>query len=182
MNNNVTTTRSDARKRTKRIVITAALVVIVVGGVFAWTSICPCTKVRGFVLLGPMHNEPVKDWTFVNDVPLCQLQVSTSQGPYAINLNCMSTGGELYVSCSNGQTKYWCKQVQPNAPGRLRLNGVVYPVVLNRVLDQAELERVWSARVKKLQVYGATQPFPVPAPDAKRPATWWTFHLRSANM
>src|SRR5262249_28158255 len=150
-------TNSKTRKGTTPIVITALLVVIVVCGVFAWTSICPCTKVRGFMLLGPVHNEPVKDWSFVNDVPLCQLQVSTSQAPYAINLNCMSTGGELYVSCSNGQSKYWCKQVERNARGRLRLNGVIYPVVLNRVMDQAELERVWSARVKKLQVYGATQ-------------------------
>jgi hypothetical protein len=124
----------------------------------------------------------VRNWSFANDVPLCQIQVSTGQGPYAINLNCMATpDGKLFVSCSNGESKYWCGQVEQNAPARLRLNGVVYPVVLTRVLDPAELDRAWAARVKKLQVHGGGPYNPVPAPDAKRPGTWWSFHVRSAT-
>ena len=42
-----------------------------------WTVACPCNGIPGFVLLGPVHSEPVTDWKFVNDVPLCQIQIST---------------------------------------------------------------------------------------------------------
>jgi hypothetical protein len=56
----------------------------------------------------------------------------------------------------------------------------VYPVVLNRVTDEAVLDRAWAARVKKLQVHGEPPYNPAPPPDAKRPGEWGTFHLRSA--
>ena len=67
-------------------------------------------------------------------------------------------------------------------PGRLRLNGAVYPVVLNRVTDPATLDAAWSARILKLQnpaVQAQQPPGPVPSADAKRPDSWWTFQVRS---
>jgi hypothetical protein len=99
-----------------------------------------------------------------------------------VNLNCMATPeGELFLSCSVCSTKYWASQVGQNEPGRLRLNGRVYPVVLNRVQDEVVLDRAWAARVKKLQVHGEPPYNPAPPPDAKRPESWWTFQLRSAT-
>jgi hypothetical protein len=161
--------------------IAVALAVVVLGGVVTWTTVCPCNRTPGLVLLGSTHAEPVTDWRFANDVPLCQLQVWTRLGPRAMNLNCFATPeGELFISCSVGAKKYWCNQVGPNEPARIRLNGVVYPVVLNRALDPVVLETAWTARVKKLQVYGGGPYNPVPAPDAKRPDTWWSFRARSA--
>ena len=59
--------------------------------------------------------------------------------------------------------------MEDNEHGRLRLNGRVYPVVFTKVTDQAELDRAWAARVKKLQVYGEEPYNPTPPPDAKRP-------------
>ena len=171
------------RFSSKKILIGAALtlVIVVVAGVGVWTAACPCNGIPGFVLLGPVHSEPVMDWKFVNDVPLCQIQISTGFGPHSVNLNCMATpDGQLYLSCSVANRKYWCSQVRPNHPGRLRLNGTVYPVVLNRVTDPATLEAAWASRVKKLQIYGGGVNNPKPAPDAKRPDNWWTFHLTSA--
>jgi hypothetical protein len=84
----------------------------------------------------------------------------------------MSTpDGRLFLSCSVATRKYWCQQVGKDHPGRLRLNGVVYPVVLNRVTDPATLDEAWAARVKKLQVHGGVPYNPKPAPDAERPDT-----------
>jgi hypothetical protein len=161
--------------------LAVTLVLVVVAGVAVWTTACPCNNIPGFVLLGDVHKEPVTDWTFVNDVPLCQIQIDTGWGPHSVNLNCMATSdGELFLSCSAGTRKYWCQQVRKDQPGRLRLNGVIYPVVLNRVTDPATLDRVWAARVKKLQVYGGGPYNPAPPPDAKRPGSWWSFQLRSA--
>ena len=134
-----------------------ALLIVVAGGVAVWTTTCPCNRMPGFMLLGDMQETPVTDWSFVNDVPLCQIQIYAGVIPHAVNLNCMATPeGELFLSCSVCSTKYWASQVGQNEPGRLRLNGRVYPVVLNRVQDEAVLDRAWAARVKKLQVHGGS--------------------------
>jgi hypothetical protein len=163
--------------------LAATVVVATIAGVAVWTVKCPCNNIPGFLLLGDVHKEPVTDWTFVNDVPLCQIQINTGWGPHSVNLNCMATAdGQLFLSCSAATRKYWCQQVRKEHPGRLRLNGVIYPVVLNRVMDAATLDRVWAARIKKLQVYGGGPYNPIPRPDAKRPDTWWSFQLRSAPL
>lgn len=175
----VTTRTSPWRRRL--LLGLGTLVIAAAAAVTVWTVRCPCDTTPGFILLGDVQREPVRDWSFVNDVPLCQIQINTSWGPHAINLNCMATPeGELFLSCSVCTRKFWARHVGPNTSGRLRLNGRVYPVVINRALETVDLDRAWAARVKKLQVYGGAPPNPVPAPDAKRPDTWWTFRLTSA--
>ncbi len=174
------TTRKTTRMR-KILVGLVALLVVVAGGVAVWTTTCPCDRMPGFMLMGDTQETPVTDWSFVNDVPLCQIQIYAGVIPHAVNLNCMATPeGELFLSCSVCSTKYWASHVGQDEPGRLRLNDRVYPVVLNRVQDEAVLDRAWAARVKKLQVHGGGPDNPAPPPDAKRPEGWWSFQLRSA--
>ena len=161
----------------------AALVAAVVGGGY-WAASCPCGGIPGFVLRGEVHAEPVQDWRFANDVSLCQIQINAGWLAHSVNLNCMATpAGDLFLSCSAGTRKYWCQHVGADHPGRLRLNGTVYPVVLNRVTDPATLDAAWAARVSKLQhpeVQAQQPPGATPSPDAKRPATWWSFQVRSS--
>ncbi len=168
-------------KRTSKICLGVGVAVVVLApGVIGYSATCPCNRTPGLLLFGDTHEAPVADWSFANDVPLCQIQVWTRLGPRAMNLNCMATPeGELYLSCSTGTNKYWCGQVEPNDAARLRLNGVVYPVVLNRVTDQTTLERAWAARVKKLQVHGEPPVNPKPPLDANRPDTWWSCSVSS---
>lgn len=174
----VTTRKST---RTKTLLGLAALVIVAAAGIAVWTTTCPCNRMPGFMLLGDVQKTPVTDWSFVNDIPLCQIQVYAGIMPHAVNLNCMATSdGQLYLSCGACAGKFWARNVEDNEHGRLRLNGRVYPVVFNRVTDVAELDRAWAARVKKLQVYGEEPYNPTPPPDAKRPSAWGTFHLRSA--
>ena len=79
----------------------AALVIVVAGGVAVWTTTCPCNRMPGFMLLGDVQETPVTDWSFVNDIPLCQIQIYAGVIPHAVNLNCMATpDGELFLSCS----------------------------------------------------------------------------------
>ncbi len=171
-------------KRTRRTLLGLAVALVLAVGVLAvWTTVCPCDRTPGFLLLGAVEEKPIADWRFANDVPLCQIQIWTTRGPHALNLNCMATGdGQLYLSCSAGATKFWCPQVGHEKPGHLRLNGVVYPVVLTRVLDPAELDRAWDARIRKLQVHGGGPVNPVPPEEAKRPESWWSFRVRSAGV
>lgn len=176
--------RSSAIKKGLLWLAAAVVAVAVVGGGY-WAVNCPCGGVPGFVLFGEEHPEPVKDWSFANDVTLCQIQITAGWLPHSVNLNCMATpDGNLFLSCSVGTQKYWCQRVGTDHPARLRLNGTVYPVVLNRVMDATTLDVVWTARVKKLQnpEVQAQQPpgSRTPPLDAKRPDTWWSFQVRSA--
>src|SRR5215207_5270646 len=73
--------------------------VLVVGLIFAgrWFFTCPCGTMPGAVLWGDVVEEPVNDWSFANEVELCQLQVQGAVFPQALNLNCMATPeGQLY--------------------------------------------------------------------------------------
>src|SRR5258708_2082057 len=106
--------------RAAKIGIGVVLALVLVG-VAGWTTVCPCNHIPGFVLLGNVRHEPVTDWSFANDVPLCQIQINTGRGPHSINLNCMATpNGQLFLSCSVGTRKYWCQQVDKDQPARLR--------------------------------------------------------------
>ncbi len=162
-----------------------SLALVALGGGGYWVLACPCAGTPGFVLRGELHDAPVSDWTFANDVDLCQVQISVGWRPHSVNLNCMaSPTGDLFLSCSVGEQKYWCPKVGEHEPGRLRLDGVVYPVVLNRVTDPATLDAAWRARLAKLQSPEvlAVQPGEAGRPplDAERPEHWWTFRVESA--
>lgn len=175
------TTQRATPVRRKFLLGLIALVIVAAGGTAVWTTTCPCNRVPGLMLLGDVQEAPVTDWSFANDIPLCQIQISAGVIPHAVNLNCMATpDGALFLSCSGCADKYWSSHVGPNERGRLRLNDRVYPVVLNRVQDEGLLDQAWAARVKKLQVQGGGPYNPVPPPDAKRSASWWSFQLRSA--
>ncbi|HUP51136.1 MAG TPA: hypothetical protein VM198_01570 [Longimicrobiales bacterium] len=162
----------------------AAIALVALGGGSYWALTCPCDGTPGFALRGELHEAPVTDWSFANEVDLCQIQISVGWRPHSLNLNCMATAaGELFLSCSVGARKYWCPRVGADEPGRLRLDGVVYPVVLNRVMEPATLDAAWSARITKLQDPGvqAMQPpgSTTPPLDAERPESWWSFRVES---
>jgi len=161
---------------------TAGLLVVFAVGFLVYSSICPCDRTPGGWLFGERAETPVADWNFANDVPLCQLQIYDGIRPHSINLNCMSTpAGELYLSCSVCERKYWAGKVDTDERGVMRLNGITYPVTLNRVQDSAEMDRAWSARVIKLQTHGGGPFNPIPDPDAERPGHWWTFRVESRS-
>jgi hypothetical protein len=102
---------------------------------------CPCERTPGGWLLGEVISEPVGDWSFANEVPLCQIQVSRGLLPHSINLNCMAADGELYLSCASCEGKTWSTAALADPEARLRLEDKVYPVRLTRVEDAQTLDR-----------------------------------------
>ena len=97
-----------------------------------------------------------------------------------MNLNCMATPtGELYLSRLVCDTKYWASHVEKDEKRRLRIDGKVYPVTLNRVMEESRLDRAWRARVLKLQAFGEPPYNPAPATDAQRPERSWSFAVTS---
>ena len=153
----------------KRILI-AALIVIPVAGISYWALACPCDRTPGLYLRGVEAREPVTDWSFANQVPLCQIQVDTGLLPHALNLNCWANStGELYLSCASCEGKRWSSAALANNQARLRLDKTVYPVTLTRVVDEGELDRAWESRAVKMGSGGG----------APRPDGWWSFRVVS---
>ena len=158
------------------------LLSIGVVGFLIFSAVCPCERTPGGFLFGEAADGPVNDWSFANDVPLCQLQIYAGIRPHSINLNCMSTPqGELFLSCSVCDTKYWAARVEENEVGVMRLNGVTYPIVLNREQDPARMDPAWMARIAKLQSFAGGPNNPRPDANAPRPDHWWTFHVQSRS-
>jgi len=148
-----------------------ALLLLAVAALAAWLFYCPCERMPGGWLLGAEVTEPVDDWSFANDVPLCQIQVRAGILPHAINLNCMASQGRLFLSCAQCEGKTWSTAALENPGARLRLGDRVYPVTLGRVVDDATLDEAWRARETKL---GRD-------PDRPREAGWWSFEVRSRS-
>ena len=164
-------------------VIASGIFLSVVLSVFAgWYLACPCETVPGAVLWGELVEEPVTDWTFANESELCQIQVGGPIITQALNLNCMATDqGELYLSCTQCAPKRWSKVVADNPDGRIRVNGLVYPVRITQVTEPLEKDRSWNARLQKLvnsTVLGGGTPIGTPRPSDDQ---WWTFRVVSAN-
>ena len=156
------------------------LLAIGIIGFLIYSSVCPCERTPGGFLFGESADAPVTDWNFANQVPLCQLQIYAGIRPHSINLNCMSTPqGELFLSCSVCDRKYWAARVETDEIGVMRLDGVTYPIVLNRVTDPTDMDRAWRARISKLQIHGGGPNNPRPDSDAPRPDHWWTFRVES---
>ena len=160
-------------------VVLIALVVAPLSGFLYWFFACPCERTPGGYLLGDAAEQQVADWSFANDVTLCQIQVSAGLLPHSINLNCMSTpGGDLYLSCSQCAGKRWSNRAVDNGTARLRLNHMVYPVTITRVMGPAELDRAWDARLTKLNSLSAPASAAPPV-GTPRPDHWWSFRVVS---
>ena len=166
-----------ASTRRMKLIVPVAVVGVLAVAFLGWSATCPCERTPGAYLFGTSAEGPIADWTFANEVTLCQIQIRAGIRPHAINLNCMATpSGQLYLSCSQCDGKYWSVRAANNGWARLRLDGTVYPVQLTRVMDPDELDRAWLARVTKLNSLEAPAN-PAPAPGTPRPDHWWSFRV-----
>jgi len=149
--------------------ILSLVVVIPVMAVSYWAWSCPCGQTPGVYLRGIQATEKVTDWSFANQVPLCQVQVDTGLLPHALNLNCWSdSDGTLHLSCGNCDGKRWSTAAAAHPDARVRVGQTVYPVTLTRVVGEEPLNRAWASRAVKL-----------PGSDEPRSAGWGVFRVAS---
>ena len=119
---------------------------------------CPCERIPGSVLSGE-----------VVQVRLCQIEVN-GLVPWSINLNCMADAqGELFLSCSRCDGKYWSAVAVKDPQARLRMGRQVYPVNLTRLTNSARLDHAWRTRAAKTGM----------GVDLPRPDHWWSFAVTS---
>ena len=159
-------------------IVAAVAASLLVTAFLGWSLTCPCDFTPGGLLFGDQADQEITDWSFANDVSLCQIQVGGLL-PYSVNLNCMATSsGDLYLSCSVCDRKRWAGVVVGNGRAKMRLDGTVYPVTATRVMEPEELDRAWVASVAKLQVHNTPINPAVPV-GTPRPDHWWSFRVVS---
>ena len=167
-----------------RIVLFFSTFFVLFGTIIAvWSYVCPCERTPGFLLIGEAQSGKIEDWGLANSVPLCQIQVLAGFGPHSINLNCMATEkGELFLSCSECDGKYWSKHVGSPERGKLRLEGKVYSVLIERELDSTRLDAAWLARLNKLNAQRGISIDSNTLSKNPRPPGWWSFHVVSSDV
>lgn len=156
----------------------SGVAVLVISAAAVWFFACPCERMPGAYLAGERVDEPVADWTFANQVELCQIQTRSGIIPHAINLNCMAdNSGDLFLSCSQCEGKRWSTAALENPQGYIRLNGQVYPISLRRLRDSQELDNAWQSRARKLAALRGQAVEDIP----DRPGHWWSFQVSSRS-
>lgn len=128
----------------------------------------PCGPIPGGQLSGEEVQGRIADWSFVNEVPRCAVEVRPNS-PRSVTTNCMAWQGRLFVSCSKCAKKQWAEMAIDNPAGRIQIGEQLFPVSLSRVKSPAALDSVWMSRANKL---GSNEMEP-------RPDDWWTFELTS---
>ncbi len=157
--------------------IVGGLAVVALVAFLIWFFACPCGQTPGGYLSGEVIEEPVNDWSFANQVELCQIQVDTGLLPHALNMNCWAgeNGAALYLSCAQCDGKRWSTALVETGQARMRLDGNVYPVQGVRVTDAEQLDMAWRERALKLQALSGNPGSNIP----ERPDHWWSFRMVS---
>jgi hypothetical protein len=159
----------------KLFIVLFAFVALAAVAFYTYSSTCPCDGTPGGILLGERVDEPISDWSMVNEVDICQLQIAAGIRPHSLNLNCWAAeDGSLYVGCMGCEGKYWGYRVSPGEKGFIRVDGRVYPVTIDRIENPDEMDRIWRTRFYKLG-----QRSPEPVAETPRDEGWWTFSLVS---
>lgn len=154
-----------------KVLVSIILLALLVLGATYWFA-CPCDRIPGGPLRGDSVEQPISDWSFVNsadEVPLCQIEVDFPI-TRSMNVNCMSVDKLLYVSCSGCADKQWAARALTNPLGKVRAAQKVYPIRYQRITSEADLDRIWSARLRKIG-----------AEPVERPGHWWSFHLAAVT-
>lgn len=140
---------------------------LLIAAAFVLLAFGPCGPIPGGALSGTEQTPPAAGWTFLDEVPRCEVEVRT-ESPHSVTVNCMSWSARGFVSCSRCDGKTWSRYALENPVARVRAGDRIFPVALRRIEDPASLDRIWSARLAKID----EQPAP-------RPESWWTFELKA---
>ena len=77
------------------------------------------------------------DWTFAGDYGTVQLETRPGD-PYSVNIAFTVLDGRLYINAGDTETQ-WVKNIASNPLVRLRMDGALYDLRAERVMDADEI-------------------------------------------
>ena len=121
--------------------LSSLLLLLVVLGCNGPFGLLPGGKLDGKV-------EPVPpDWAFAGDYGTMQLETRPEE-PYSVNIAYTVMEGRLYINAGDTETK-WVKNLTANPLVRLRMDGVLYDLRVERVTNTAEISefgKAWTSQ------------------------------------
>lgn len=141
-------------------------------GALLWallTGIGPFERWPGGRLAGPVQDQVITDWRFVESAGRCAVEVRPLF-PHSVTVNCWHHEGKLYVGCMQCENKIWSEYISVWPDARVRIASKVYPVHFSRVMSSVETEQSWRARWLNL---GRS------LPAASIPDHYWLFRVAS---
>jgi hypothetical protein len=121
---------------------------------FALTGCGPLGPLSGGALDGPVHAQPVEDWSFVAAQETCQVETNPAE-PHSVNTWCLGDGARLYVPTSMirgpkvPSEREWVVNVVADPRVRIRIGDEVYEGTAVRVTDAVEYDAARAALEKK---------------------------------
>lgn len=130
--------------------------IFVVGLVLVGLQACggPIGPFPGGKLSGAVHTDQVESWSFATDIEVAQLE-SQPADPHSINVWVGVVDDQLYIPSSlifgaeNPQDREWVRYVLADPRIRLRIEDRVYPLNLERVLDEDTINKVKNVLLAK---------------------------------
>ena len=77
------------------------------------------------------------DWAFAGEYGTVQLE-TRPEDPFSVNVAFTVIGGQLYINAGDTETQ-WVKNIAANPLVRLRMDGVLYELRAERVMDADEI-------------------------------------------
>ena len=96
----------------------------------------PIGLLPGGELDGEARSAPA-DWAFAGDYGTVQLE-SRPEDPYSVNIAFTVLDGRLYINAGDTETQ-WVKNIASNPLVRLRMDGALYDLRAERVMDADEI-------------------------------------------
>jgi hypothetical protein len=107
----------------------------------------PIGPLAGGQLDGSERPAPA-DWNFTNEYLTIAVEVQPDD-PHSVTVVCFVSNGELYVPARDAAEKDWPQMALADGRARIRVGEDLYPVLLVRVEDDSERERVFLAAGEK---------------------------------
>ncbi len=101
----------------------------------------PLGPIPGGRLGGVVATAPVRDWSFVREQPLIQLETRPRK-PYSVTTEYLLLDGRLYVSALDPEGRRWPQYVSFESEVRVRVGEVIYEASARRVTDRRERENL----------------------------------------
>ena len=126
----------------------------------------PLLLIPGGALHGLHHQGPEPDWSFLRDVLTVELQVD-SASPHSVQIAVIERDGEVFVPATlRPERKRWSTTLLDDPAAVMRVRGVLYDRVAERVNDGASFDALLERAIEKYN------------PSYFAADTTWFFRLR----